>query len=104
MRLFVSLLALLAVAKGQNLPLSDAAFRNDRNNRVSAAENGVRESRQQRRECAAFDGGINMCKYESHKQLVAKLKQLERDYPGLAKVGSVGTSVRGRDLAYIKIR
>ena len=102
MRVFVCLLACLAVAVGQNLPLSDAAFRG--NNRVSAANNGVRESRQQRRECAAFDGGINMCKYETHKQMLAKLRRLESEYPGLAQVGSVGTSVRGRDLAYIKIR
>ena len=51
------------------------------------------------------EGGINMCRYESHDEMVAKLRNLENRYgrQGLAKVGSVGKSVQGRDLIYIKI-
>jgi carboxypeptidase D len=55
------------------------------------------------RQCANVDGGINMCAYESHEAMLEKLHDLERRYPQLAQVGSVGRSVEGRDLAFIKI-
>ena len=54
--------------------------------------------------CKAFDGGIDMCEYETHEELIERLRQLERKYPGLAQVGSVGKSVKGREMVYIKIR
>jgi len=47
--------------------------------------------------------GINMCKYESHRDMLGRLKTIQRKYPRIAKVGSIGTSVEGRSLAYIKL-
>ena len=44
-----------------------------------------------------------MCKYESHEKMVGKLLMLTKRYPNLAKFGTVGKSVQGRRLAYIKI-
>ncbi len=55
------------------------------------------------RECATFDGGINMCKYESHEEMVNRLSRLSDQFPELARVGSIGRSVQGRPLVYIKI-
>ena len=51
------------------------------------------------------DGGIDMCRYESHEEMIGRLRNLENRYgrQGLAKVGSIGKSVSGRDLVYIKI-
>ena len=49
-----------------------------------------------RRECAVFDGGINMCSYESHNEMLGKLKTLESRHPNLAKIGVIGNSVQGR--------
>ena len=51
------------------------------------------------------DGGINMCRYETHGELISRLSSLENRYgrQGLVKVGSVGKSVLGQDLVYIKI-
>ncbi len=57
----------------------------------------------QRQSCATFDGGIDMCRYESHEQMIRKLQTLAARYPHLAAVGSVGKSVQGRDLIFIKI-
>ena len=54
-------------------------------------------------ECATFDNGINMCEYETHEKMIGKLQSLTKRYPNLAKVGTVGKSVQGRQLAYIKI-
>ena len=48
------------------------------------------------RECATFDGGINMCSYENHNQMLSKLQNLERRFPNLAKVGVVGNSAEGK--------
>lgn len=56
-----------------------------------------------RRDCATFDGGIDMCSYESHDQMVRKLVNLATRYPGLALVNSVGETAEGRPMAYIKI-
>ena len=46
---------------------------------------------------------FDMCDYESHEEMVEKLESLATQYPNLAMVGSVGNSVQGRPLAYIKI-
>jgi len=59
-------------------------------------QNGRRE------ECAPVDG-IDMCNYESHERMVGKLMTLAKRYPKVAKFGTVGKSVQGRRLAYIKI-
>jgi carboxypeptidase D len=44
-----------------------------------------------------------MCDYESHDKMVSKLMKLATRYPNLARVDSVGDSVQGRPLAFIKI-
>ena len=44
-----------------------------------------------------------MCRYDRHEEMVGRLRQLENRYGQLAKVGSIGKSVSGRDLVYIKI-
>jgi len=46
---------------------------------------------------------INMCEYESHRDMLGRLKTIQRKYPRIAKVGSIGTSVQGRSLTYIKL-
>ncbi len=67
-----------------------------------------RDARQRQRRppppaCATFDGGIDMCGYQSHRSLLRRLRRLEERFPGLARVGSIGSSVEGRDLAFIKL-
>ena len=46
-----------------------------------------------------------MCRYEKHGEMIGRLRNLERQYgrQGLVKIGSLGKSVAGRDLIYIKI-
>ena len=53
--------------------------------------------------CSSLEGGINMCGYQSHQQMVARLQSLQQRYPGIASVGSVGRSAAGKHLAYIRI-
>ena len=55
------------------------------------------------RECETIENGIDMCDYESHEEMLEKLESLATKYPNLAMVDSVGNSVQGRPLAYIKI-
>ena len=55
------------------------------------------------RDCETVENGIDMCDYESHEEMVEKLESLATQYPNLALVSSVGNSVQGRPLAYIKI-
>ena len=55
------------------------------------------------RYCETVENGIDMCDYESHEEMLEKLESLAAQYPNLAMVGSVGNSVQGRPLAYIKI-
>jgi len=61
------------------------------------------QNNNRREECATFDNGINMCQYESHQKMVQKLVSLANRFPNLAMVESVGKSVKGRQLAFIKI-
>ena len=57
------------------------------------------------RSCANVDHvNINMCKYDSHQEMVDRLKALEEEAPHLAKTGIIGSSVKGKDLIYIKVR
>ncbi len=44
-----------------------------------------------------------MCDYESHDEMVRKLMRLATRYPGLASVDTVGNSVQGRPMVYIKM-
>lgn len=61
-----------------------------------------RVSRQGARKACVADG-IDMCQYEKHNAMLQKLNNLALQYPQLAQVGSVGLSVQGKELAYIKI-
>jgi len=56
-----------------------------------------------KRQAGCIVDSIRMCEYESHQSLVSKLQNLQKKYPNLAKVGSIGKSVEGRPLIYIKI-
>ena len=55
------------------------------------------------RDCETVENGIDMCDYESDEEMVEKLEILATHYPNLAIVGSIGNSIQGRPLAYIKI-
>lgn len=46
---------------------------------------------------------VKLEKYHSHEDLVLSLQQLEKDFPSIAKTGSIGQSVEGRDLMYVRI-
>ena len=46
---------------------------------------------------------INMCEYDTHEEMVGRLRALEVEHPGLAKTGIIGKTVEGRDLFYIKV-
>lgn len=47
--------------------------------------------------------GANITAYHSHEQLVSVLKGLEQQYPTIAKTGTIGQSVQGRDLIYLRV-
>ena len=48
--------------------------------------------------------GIDMCEYESHNQMLSKLKRLEDTFPNLARVQRVGTSVKGKSARLFRNR
>jgi len=68
-----------------------------------AAEDEVTLRRARRQAACSNQDGIDMCSYENHVQMVAKLQNLANRFPNLAKIGSVGTSVENRHLVYLKI-
>ena len=47
--------------------------------------------------------GINLCEYGNHDELITNLERLGEEFPGLARTGSIGRSVKGKDLRYIVI-
>jgi len=49
------------------------------------------------------EDGLDLCQYQDHVQLLHGLDALAATYPKLASTGSIGKSVQGRDLRYIKI-
>ncbi|CAB4055797.1 CPD [Lepeophtheirus salmonis] len=53
-------------------------------------------------DCSNTDG-INMCDYESHEELVYKLKELSIRFPELCEIGTIGQSEEGRLLVYAKL-
>ena len=54
--------------------------------------------------CSRVDHvNIDMCEYDSHEEMVGRLRALEVEHPGLAKTGIIGKTVEGRDLFYIKV-
>ena len=44
-----------------------------------------------------------MCGYQAHDEMLRRLKKLEVAHPDLVRVGSIGKSVRGADLVYVKL-
>ena len=62
---------------------------------VAALPEGRRERRQAKR-CANMEGGINMCLYKSHDEMVANLRRLQDQYPFMAMVGDPSPP-QGRD-------
>ena len=46
----------------------------------------VEAQRQQGRDCVV--DGVDMCRYESHREMIDKLQTLQSQYPHLVKVGS----------------
>ena len=50
--------------------------------------------------------GINICEYGDHEDedLLMNLESLQLKFPGLARTGSIGRSVLGKELAYIVVR
>ena len=52
-----------------------------------------------------MENGINMCDYITNEELNAKIEELENTYSSndLVKIGSIGKSVLGEDLTYLKI-
>ena len=53
--------------------------------------------------CSNYDGGIDMCSYQSHEEMIKRLERLQTQYPTLVRVESLGKSVRGKDLVYAKL-
>ena len=46
----------------------------------------VEAQRRQVRDCVV--DGVDMCRYESHREMIDKLQSLQVQYPHLVKVGS----------------
>ena len=63
------------------------------------------KSQNSQNECSNMENGINMCDYISNEELNAKIEELENTYSSnnLVKIGSIGKSVLGEDLTYLKI-
>lgn len=47
--------------------------------------------------------GVEINKYRSHEDLISVFETLERDFPFIAKRGTIGKSVQGRDLVFLRI-
>lgn len=47
--------------------------------------------------------GVQITRYHSHEQLISTLIMLQEQFPQIAKTGSIGKSVQGRELMYIRI-
>ena len=70
---------------------------------VALASSNTLNRRQSRQASCGNKDGINMCNYENHNQLIQKLDNLQANYPNLASVGQVGSSIEGRPIKFIKI-
>lgn len=47
--------------------------------------------------------GVQIKSYHSYEELISTFNKLEQDFPVIAKTGSIGKSVQGRDLLYLQI-
>ena len=64
-------------------------------------EGGRRQGQAGRAGCVV--DGISMCGYETHQQMIGRLRNIQQRNPNIAKVGSIGTSVRGKPLVFLKL-
>mgnify|MGYP002052533446 CR=1 FL=1 len=57
------------------------------------------------RECETVENGIDMCNYITNDELKRQIKNLHDKYSSqnLIKIGTIGKSVQGEDLTYLKI-
>ena len=53
----------------------------------------VAQAQRQGRQCVV--DGVEMCRYESHKEMINKLQSLQRQYPQLVKVGTQSSPLSG---------
>ena len=55
--------------------------------------------------CSNIENGINMCNYITNDELKSQVQNLYDKYSSqnLIKIGTIGKSVRGEDLTYLKI-
>ena len=47
--------------------------------------------------------GVDITKYHTHEELVEILEALEKQFPNLAQIGSIGYSVQNRSLTFLHI-
>ncbi len=47
--------------------------------------------------------GVQINQYHSHEELISAFHALERDFPFIAKRGTIGKSVQGRELVYLHV-
>ena len=70
---------------------------------ISGWLSGSSEESTRGADCSNYDGGIDMCDYQAHEEMVERLERLQTRFPNLVRVGSLGKSVRSRDLVYAKL-
>ena len=47
--------------------------------------------------------GVQINQYHSHEEILSVFEALERDFPFIAKKGTIGKSVEGRELVFLRI-
>ena len=59
----------------------------------------------EQQECSNVENGIDMCNYITNEELKRQIQNLYDKYSSqnLIKIGTIGKSVRGEDLTYLKI-
>ena len=59
----------------------------------------------EKQECSNVENGIDMCNYITNDELKKQIQNLYDKYSSqnLIEVGTIGKSVRGEDLTYLKI-
>merc|ERR1712008_221098 len=59
----------------------------------------------EQQECSIVENGIDMCNYITNEELKSQIQNLYDKYSSqnLIEIGTIGKSVRGEDLTYLKI-
>ena len=59
----------------------------------------------EKQECSNVENGIDMCNYITNDELKRQIQNLHDKYSSqnLIKIGTIGKSVQGEDLTYLKI-